>query len=599
MYLRYTSCANLGLDRRLEAKLEFHRKTKILNALISVEDRRMSFRPFRNIGQFVLAACAVSALTVSLHAQTAPSGPNPSRIDIFAGYSYFGAHGSVQPAGIKYSSVDEGAIGSGAYYFNKYIGGEIIGISNPDGQNDGLHAGYAGPIFRLPMQNYTLFTHALAGGVRIGGPNSEAPATLEHEPYRWGTGLMVGGGMDYDLPFFNHRFGLRLFEADYRYTHASFGPYTSVPTGGVLGGRTNLSGAELSTGLLVHFGHIIPPPPVTYACAVTAPTGTVYPGDAITITGTPTNLLPKKDATYTWTSDAGPVSGTSSVASIDTKSLAPGSYTVKGHVSQGTKPGQFADCSVPFTVTAFQPPSVSCSANPTSVKSGDPIAITATGSSPQNRPLTYSYSATSGSISGNTGSATLSTTGVPPGTSITVTCNVVDDKGQTASNTVSVSTLPEIKPVVIPQPVPLCTTTGITFPGSKHSTRVNNDAKGCLDDITDKAKSDPTAKIAITGNSEPVKVVGKPTPKKEEKATAETLKLAAQRAVDVKEYLVVDKGLDASRILVYTGTAGTNSTSEMLIPVGATMDMTGLTPVDETVVKPIVRKPLGEKKHKK
>ncbi len=559
----------------------------------------MSFRPFRNIGQFVLAACAVSALTVSLHAQTAPSGPNPSRIDIFAGYSYFGAHGSVQPAGIKYSSVDEGAIGSGAYYFNKYIGGEIIGISNPDGQNDGLHAGYAGPIFRLPMQNYTLFTHALAGGVRIGGPNSEAPATLEHEPYRWGTGLMVGGGMDYDLPFFNHRFGLRLFEADYRYTHASFGPYTSVPTGGVLGGRTNLSGAELSTGLLVHFGHIIPPPPVTYACAVTAPTGTVYPGDAITITGTPTNLLPKKDATYTWTSDAGPVSGTSSVASIDTKSLAPGSYTVKGHVSQGTKPGQFADCSVPFTVTAFQPPSVSCSANPTSVKSGDPIAITATGSSPQNRPLTYSYSATSGSISGNTGSATLSTTGVPPGTSITVTCNVVDDKGQTASNTVSVSTLPEIKPVVIPQPVPLCTTTGITFPGSKHSTRVNNDAKGCLDDITDKAKSDPTAKIAITGNSEPVKVVGKPTPKKEEKATAETLKLAAQRAVDVKEYLVVDKGLDASRILVYTGTAGTNSTSEMLIPVGATMDMTGLTPVDETVVKPIVRKPLGEKKHKK
>ena len=41
------------------------------------------------------------------------------------GYSYFGAHGQLKPQGIRYSSVDVGAIGSGAYYFNKYIGGEF------------------------------------------------------------------------------------------------------------------------------------------------------------------------------------------------------------------------------------------------------------------------------------------------------------------------------------------------------------------------------------------------------------------------------------------------------------------------------------------
>ena len=74
-----------------------------------------------------------------------------------------------------------------------------------------------------------------------------------------------------------------------------------------MGGRANLDAAELSTGLLVHFGHIIPPPPVTYACAVTAPTGTIYPGDPVTITGTATNLNPKKTATYTWTGDGGTV----------------------------------------------------------------------------------------------------------------------------------------------------------------------------------------------------------------------------------------------------------------------------------------------------
>ena len=51
-----------------------------------------------------------------------------------------------------------------------------------------------------------------------------------------------------------------------------------------------------------------------------------------------------------------------------------------------------ADCSAPFTVKAFQPPTVGCSANPSTVNPGDSSTITANGVSPQNRPLTYSYS---------------------------------------------------------------------------------------------------------------------------------------------------------------------------------------------------------------
>jgi hypothetical protein len=63
---------------------------------------------------------------------------------------------------------------------------------------------------------------------------------------------------------------------------------------------------------------------------------------------------------------------------------------------------------------------------------------------------------------------------------------------------------------------------------------------------------------------------------------------------------VVDKGLDASRISVYTGTSGLNTAATTLIPTGATLDTTGLTPVDETAVKAVPRKALGEKKkHKK
>jgi hypothetical protein len=230
------------------------------------------------------------------------------------------------------------------------------------------------------------------------------------------------------------------------------------------------------------------------------------------------------------------------------------------------------------------------------VNSGDPSVITAAGVSPQNRPLTYSYSSTAGSISGNTSTATLSTSGVAPGTTVSVTCNVVDDKGQTASQQTTVTIAPAPAPPA-PATQSLCT---INFDKDKRRpTRVDNEAKACLDDIALSAQRDATAKLAITGNSAPVKVMGKHTPKKEEMATKEAEKLAAERAVNEKEYLVTDKGLDASRISVYTGTAGTNTSATTIIPAGATLDMTGLTPVDETAVKAVPRKPLGEKKHSK
>ncbi len=551
----------------------------------------MSYRPFRKFSRFLLAACAVSLGSASLYAQDASStsapaappstpppastsaaynGPNPSRFDIFLGYSYFGAHGQIKPAGIAYSSVDKGAVISAAYYFSKYVGAEVEGFANPDGVNDGAYSGSAGPIFRAPLQNFTLFAHGLVGGIRLGGPNSELPGSLEHEPYTWGTTVTAGGGMDYNLPFAGGLFGLRIFEADYRYIHTDFGPSTTVPTGGVLGGRANLSAAELSAGILMHFGHIIPPPPITFACAITAPAAgaTIFPGDPLEITGTATNINPKRPVTYSWTSDAGPIPSTSNVAAVDTKSMNPGSYTVKGHVMQGKKPGEFADCTVPFTLAQFQPPTITCSANPSSVTPGQSSTITSNGVSPQNRPLTYSYSATAGSISGNTATATLDTTGVAPGT-VTVTCNVVDDKGQTASTTTSVTVAAPAPPPQV-QTQALCT---ISFDrDAKRPTRVDNEAKACLDDISLAMQRDPGAKLGVVGNS----------------ATDERMAKtrAAERAVNEKAYLVNDKGIDASRILVFTGAGGTKTDSNTLIPTGAaTPDMSADTPVDESAVK--------------
>jgi hypothetical protein len=74
--------------------------------------------------------------------------------------------------------------------------------------------------------------------------------------------------------------------------------------------------------------------------------------------------------------------------------------------------------------------------------------------------------------------------------------------------------------------------------------------------------------------------------------------MAAERAVNAKEYLVAEKGIDASRVSVMTGAADGQKAEDYLAPGGATFsnDVSSTTPVDETAVKPQVRKPLGERK---
>ncbi len=538
----------------------------------------MHSRLLVSLSRILLVGCAVGVGASGMYAQSSSSTPAApaeapvSRIDVFLGYSYLAPKGSVstpQDNGTlfsdNYSSINYGAIASGAYYFNKYVGGQVeLGV-HPDGNNDGATTAQAGIIFRFPTQGMTPFVHGLVGGVRLGGPNDEPYAA---HAYTWGPALTAGGGLDYDLPFLDHHLSLRLFQADYEYFHADFGPQVAF------GGRANPGVARLSTGIVLKFGNITPPPPVAYACS--ASPSSVFPGEPVTITGNATMLNPKKTATYSWSGQGVTVSGSSSTGTVDTASLAPGSYTVTGHVSEGSKAGESADCTAQFTVKQFEPPTVSCSANPSTVKPGDSSTITAQGVSPQNRPLTYSYQASAGTISGTGTTATLSTTGAPAG-SITVTCNVADDKGQTASSTSTVSL--EQAPPPAPKTQTLCT---IQFDhDKKRPARVDNDAKGCLDDVALNAQRASDASLVVVGNAAPeAPMKGKHHGKMEPN-------LAAQRAVNTKDYLVKEKGIDASRISVRTGTTGTNEVDNYLVPAGATFDsdVTGTTAVDESTVK--------------
>jgi len=69
--------------------------------------------------------------------------------------------------------------------------------------------------------------------------------------------------------------------------------------------------------------------------------------------------------------------------------------------------------------------------------------------------------------------------------------------------------------------------------------------------------------------------------------------------VNAKEYLVTDQGIDASRISVATAPTDGKTVQNYLVPSGADFnaDISGTTPVDESAVKPEVRKALPERHH--
>jgi outer membrane protein OmpA-like peptidoglycan-associated protein len=229
---------------------------------------------------------------------------------------------------------------------------------------------------------------------------------------------------------FNRHLSLRLFQADYQFNRQD--------------DIADFNMLRLSAGVVFRIGSFAPPVPVSLACAISPEL--IYPGDPVTVTATAGNLDPKLLVVYSWSGEG--VTGDGATATVATSALAPGIHTVTGKVSEGKgdkiglKPGEVAHCSSSFTVKAYEPPTIACSASPNAINPSESSTITATGVSPQNRPLTYSYLAQSGSISGNGPTATFSSTGASAGP-VGITCNVVDDKGNvaTAIATVTISPL--------------------------------------------------------------------------------------------------------------------------------------------------------------
>jgi outer membrane protein OmpA-like peptidoglycan-associated protein len=480
--------------------------------------------------------CCV-ALLFALSTVSAAQDKQPSKVDVFVGYAWLDPRGEIGGTTIK--SIVPGAGSSVTYFFAPNAGATVdFGAHVED--NRKIYTAQVGPTFRFTNASGVVpFVHGFVGLHRL-----ELDGVGEHN----GIGLTAGGGIDLVTKW--QHFNFRLIEADYQYGRHSFDFFNRVENNGI----------RLRTGLVFNFGGFGPPPaPPTAACTV-QPTE-VFAGEPVTLTAAGSNFNPKRTLTYNWTGTGVKIAGTGNSVQVDTNGMQPGSYPVRAMISDGKK--GTAECTANVVIKQPQPPTISCAANPNVVEVGNTSSITATASSPDNRPLTYSYQASGGTVTGEGPSATLNTTGVQPGT-VTVTCNVNDDRNLTASNTATVTVQAPPPPPPPPAAPEASKINSIQF--KRMNSRVDNAAKAVLDDVALRLQRDADARAVIVGQQD---------------ATEKSRTLAAQRAINTKAYLVKEKGIDPARFDLRSGPGG-QTADIWIVPAGATFNTEGTEAVSET-----------------
>ena len=480
----------------------------------------------------------VTVLLVLTTAAIAQDNQAP-RTEIYGGYAW-------QDPGARFGSTTIGGMSKGftvqsTFFFNPNFGLTLdSGLSMKENRAN-INEITFGPTVRANLENVAPFLHVLVGMHRVapGVPGFGA---------KTGVGAVMGGGLDLHV---NSLIDLRVISAEYMWAHHNYpqGLATREYEGGRIGG-----------GIVFKLGSFGPPPaPATASCSAAQP-AEVNAGEPVSVTITPANFNAKDTLSYSWTATGGKPSGTSATTQVDTAGLAPGSYTVTGTASNG-KPAKklaTASCSASFTVKEppKNPPTISCSANPTTLKSGEPSTVSANASSPDNRPVTISYRASAGRISGSGNTATLDTAGAGPGP-ISISCTATDDRGLSNSANTSVTISAP------PPPPPTCSKSNdISFErDKKRPARVDNEAKAILDDFGKRLQSDANAKAIIIGHANA-----------DEMKKKANKNLAQQRAVNAKDYLAHGEsqlGIDPSRIEVRTGTSESQTDELWFVPGGA------------------------------
>lgn len=278
----------------------------------------------------------------------------------------------------------------------------------------------------------------------------------------------------------------------------------------------------------IQFHHLPPaPPPVNHPPTVTcsaSPT-TVTVGQPVELSAVGSD--PDNDPlTYVWHADQGKITQNNANATWDTTGVAPGTYDLTVHVSDGR--GGTADCTTPVTVQApppppNHPPTCDLTADRTSLMSGENTQLHANGHDIDGDTIQYRWSASAGQITGTGDTVTYEADG--PGTAA-VTVVVDDGKGGTNTCNLSIS-------VQAPPPPPQAQhLNDLLF--KRNSSRVDNVAKAQLDDFALKLQNDPKAHGVLIGHAD--------------QGEWHADRLARLRAEHAKDYLVKEKKIDASRI---------------------------------------------------
>ncbi len=308
----------------------------------------------------------------------------------------------------------------------------------------------------------------------------------------------AGFGLDIAL---GRRLSLRPFEVSYLYTNFS--------------SKLNLSANQNSSryvgGLVFNFGGK-PPIPVSATC--TASPATVMAGEPVTVTAGGANFNPKHTLKYAWTLADGKLSSTDTpTATIDTTGLSEGTHAANATITdpKGPKKNDAASCGANFNVNVpHNPPQVTCSASPTSVKPGESSTITASATSPDKSNIAgYTYAASTGTISGSGTTATLDTSSQPGG-SINVTVTATDARGLagTCTTSVEVASPPPPPP---PPPPPSLTLHSVFFPTAQ-PTKANPEGglvasqeqmlTTLATDFKNYLQVKPDARITLTGHAD-------------------------------------------------------------------------------------------------
>jgi hypothetical protein len=517
---------------------------------------RSTVRNWRVLLTAILLALAISLLSSNVFAQDEET----PKYDLFVGYQWLHPGGNVptpfgnfnSPTAFKIPDMPAGFGASFTYNFDPHWGLEGDFGHNWDHYET---TGSVGPRFMVRTDTTNYFLHTLVSYNRL-AIDGLTPSN--------GIGAILGGGMDLK---FTRRVYFRLFEADYVWARHNFANYAAPEFPDLR--RPSLQGVRLRTGLVFNFGF---PEIATPSASVTVQPTEVMVGEPVTATATGSNFNPKHTLNYNWTSTCGKITGKDTTATIDTNGAAAGSCTVTVHITdpKAKKNGE-ASASTNFTLKEVpkNPPTFSCSANPTTVQAGGTVNVSCTCSSPDNVPVTVSgWSATGGNISGNGNSATLNTEGASPGT-VTVNATCSDQRGLSTPATTQVTV--ENPPPPPPPPPTASKLSSCDYPNPAKPWRVDNTCKAILDDVAKNLQQNADNKLVIVGNADP----------KEKRKN-----LAAERAVNAKAYLTggeARQGIDPSRIETRTGNGGTKTADFWVVPAGASFSGEGTEPVSPKV----------------